>query len=71
MHESTGYDMAGEEGRIEATHRVLLKLGRKLLGPPDPSVELALTSIQDVERLERMAEAILTVKSWQDLLSTP
>lgn len=71
MHESTAYDAAVEEGRIEATHCVLLKQGRKLLGPPDPSVESGLTSIQDVERLERMTEAILTVKSWDELLSTP
>jgi hypothetical protein len=69
MHESTAYDEAVEEGRIEATHHVLLKLGGKLLGPPDPSVESALTSIQDVERLDRMTEAILTVKSWEELLS--
>ncbi|HQU44906.1 MAG TPA: hypothetical protein PK867_18975, partial [Pirellulales bacterium] len=71
MHESTAYDEAVEEGRIEASQRFLLKLGRKLLGPPDSSVESALTSIQDVERLERMVEAILTVKSWDELLSTP
>jgi hypothetical protein len=49
---------------------VLLKQGRRLLGPPEPSVEAELTSIQDVERLDRMTEAILTVKSWEELLST-
>lgn len=70
MHESTAYDMAVEEGCVKTSHRVLLKQGRRLLGLPQPSVEAALTSIQDVERLERMAEAILTVKSWEELLST-
>jgi hypothetical protein len=71
MHESTAYDMAVEEGEIRNSHRVLLRLGRKLWGTPDPSVESALKAIQDVERLERMAEAILTVKNWQELLATP
>ncbi len=71
MHESTAYDMAVEEGLIKASHRFLLRQGRKLLGPPELSIESALTSIQDVERLERMGEAILTVKSWEELLSTP
>jgi hypothetical protein len=71
MHESTAYDMAVDEGRIDTSHRVLLRLGRKLLGPPDPAAESALRSIQDVERLERMTEAILTAKSWQELLSAP
>jgi len=71
MHESTAYDMAVEEGQIQGQIRTLLRQGRKLLGSPDPAMESALTSIQDVERLERMAEAILRVKSWQQLLSTP
>jgi hypothetical protein len=71
MHESTAYDMAVEEGEVRHCHRVLLQLGRKLLGSPDPSIESALTSIQDVERLDRMIGAILAVKSWQELLSTP
>jgi hypothetical protein len=70
MHESTAYDMAVEEGQIRTSHRLLLRLGRRLLGPPDPATESALTSIQVVERLERMTDAILTVKSWQELLST-
>ena len=71
MHESTAYDMAVEEGEIRNSHRVLLRQGRKLWGSPDATVESALKSIQDVARLERMAEAILTVKSWEELLSTP
>lgn len=71
MHESTAYDMAVEEGEIRNSHRVLLRLGRKLLGAPDASIETALRSIQDVERLERMTEAILTATSWQQLLATP
>ena len=71
MHESTAYDEAVEEGCVKTSHRFLLKQGRKLLGSTDSSIESALTSIQDVERLERMGEAILTVKSWEELLSTP
>jgi hypothetical protein len=71
MHESTAYDEALEEGEIRHGHRVLLHLGRKLLGTPDPSIESTLNSVQDVEQLDRMTEAILSVKSWQQLLSTP
>ena len=51
MHESTAYDQAMEEGEIRLSHRVLLRQGRKLLGPPDSITEAALKSIQDVERL--------------------
>ncbi len=79
MHESTAFDMAVEEGlakglvkgRIEGEIRLLLKQGRKRFGPPDAKIDAELTAIQDLDRLERMAEAVLTVASWQELLATP
>ena len=70
MHESTAYDMAVEEGRLEGELRLLVRQARKRFGAADPPTEAALTSIQDLDRLERMAEAVLTVNSWQELLST-
>ena len=71
MHESTAYDMILDEGRIEGEIRLLLRQGRKRFGPPDPPTESALTATKDLERLERMGEAVLTVNSWQELLATP
>jgi predicted transposase YdaD len=83
MHESTAYDMILDEGRaegrvegriegrLEGEIRLLLRQGRKRFGPPDPATEATLSSIQDVERLERMGEALLSVDSWQALLATP
>jgi len=75
MHESTAYDVILDEGRLEgeirASHRMLLRQGRKRFGPSDAATESALTSIQDLDRLERMADAVLTVNSWQELLATP
>jgi hypothetical protein len=51
--------------------RLLLRLGRIRFGAPDPATEAALTATKDLERLERMGEAILTAQSWQELLATP
>src|SRR5438067_877581 len=76
MHESTAYDLILEEGRVEGLregelrtyHRLLLRLGRKRFGPADAATESALTSIQDLDRLERMAEAVLSATSWQEWL---
>ncbi len=74
MHESTAYDMILDEGeirgKIRQSHFLLLKQGKKRFGPPDSPTEAALTAIQDLDRLERMAEAVLTVSSWQELLAT-
>ena len=71
MHESTAFDMMIDEGEVRRSHRILLLQGRELIGPTDPATEAALLSIRDSERLERMAKAVLSAKSWAELLSTP
>ncbi|MEI7688036.1 MAG: hypothetical protein WCL32_23765 [Planctomycetota bacterium] len=71
MKESTAFDEAVEEGELKRSHRLLLRLGRKRFGNPDGTTEAALTAIIDLDRLERLADAILTASSWQELLATP
>jgi hypothetical protein len=70
MHESTAYDVILDEGRVLECQRLLLMQSRKQFGDPDVETESALAGIQDLERLERMAEAVLSVNSWQELLGT-
>lgn len=69
--ESTAYDEAIEEGELRGSHAVLLRMGRKQFGVPDEATEVGLKSIRDLERLERLADAIFTAKSWPELLATP
>ena len=69
MHQSNAFDSAVDEGKLWASHRFLLKLGRQRFGDPDPKTETALTAIEDIDRLERMMDVILNVKSWKALLS--
>lgn len=71
MTESTAYDEAVEEGELKNSHKLLLRIGRKQFGEADAASEAELKSIRDLERLERLADAILTAKSWQELLATP
>jgi predicted transposase YdaD len=83
MRESTAYQTILEEGRAEGlsqgeakgrteeARKLLLKLGRKRLGEPDATVEAAVKAIQDLDRLELLAERVMEVKNWQDLLATP
>ena len=58
-----------QEGRVEESHRVLLRLGTRKFGPPAPATEAALRAIRDLDHLERLAEAVLSVSSWQELLA--
>lgn len=70
MTEMTAYDEALEEAAI-ACHRLLFRLERKRFGDPDAATETELKSIRDLDRLERLADAILSAKSWSELLATP
>ncbi len=72
MRESSTYQAILNQGRVEEARNILLRLGRlRRFGEPDPTELAALTAISDTERLEAMADRILTAASWQDLLATP
>jgi predicted transposase YdaD len=79
MRDSTTYQAILNEGRAEGeikgrakeAQRLLLRLGRKRLGDPDATVEAAVRTIADVERLELLIDRIDEVANWQDLFQTP
>jgi hypothetical protein len=66
-----GLEQGREQGLIQGQRRQLLSIGRKLLDEPNDATIAALQAINDADRLERMALAILTATSWQELLGTP
>ncbi len=70
MQESTAFDEAVDEGRIDGQITLLRRLGRNRFGLPDPAAESRLMAIKDLERLERLADAIFTAKNWEELLAT-
>ena len=87
MHESTAFDYYVEEGLkkgleqgleqgreqgfVRGQQRQLLAVGRKLIAVPDEAIIAAVHAIKDPDRLERLALAVLTATSWQELLATP
>jgi len=71
MHESDTYLYILDEGRIDQTKKLILRLGQKSLGAPGESVAATLAGITDLERLERMADQLRDVRSWEDLLAVP
>ena len=71
QEEYTAYDEILDEGRIDGISSLLLRQDRKRFGPPDAHAEAELAGIKDLDRLERFADAILTAKSWDELLATP
>ena len=71
MRESSGYQYILDEGRIEEAQKILLRMGRQRFGPASDAVKTTLLGTTDLERLERMADRLLQVSSWQELLETP
>jgi predicted transposase YdaD len=75
MRDSTTYQAILDEGFgkgvTQEARKLLLRLGRKHLGEPGATVEASVQAIDDLERLELLAERLTDVKSWQELLQTP
>jgi hypothetical protein len=71
MQESTAYDEILEEGEIRHGHRVILRQGHARFGQPDAETEGELKAIRDLDRLDRLIDAVPKATSWQELLGTP
>jgi hypothetical protein len=67
MEESTTYRWILSQGE----KKVLLRMGTKKFGPPDTATLATLEKIEDLGRLEQMAERLLDASSWQELLASP
>jgi predicted transposase YdaD len=82
MKESSFYQMILAEGRAEGeakgeakgkvdeARRILLRLGEKRFGPPEPSTLELIEEIAEVERIESMIEGLPGVESWEELLAS-
>ena len=53
----------------EEAKALLLRLGSKRFGVPDASSQAALTAVTSLEALEQLADRLLEVESWQELLA--
>jgi hypothetical protein len=65
------FEKARQEGRLEGARRILVLLGSKCLGPPTEAELNTLSTITDLERLERMLDRLVIPANWRVLLNTP
>lgn len=75
LEESSAFTLFEEKGRkkgrLEGLQEALLRLGSHRFGPPDEATITTVNAIDDLNRLKRMTDAVLTVRSWHKLLATP
>jgi predicted transposase YdaD len=57
------------EGRVVEAQTILLQMGQKRSGPPDPRVQTAIEAIGSREHLERLSLRLLDVSSWDELMA--
>ena len=68
LGEKRGIEMA-EQRALGKLRNILLRLGEKRFGPPDPLTRDIVESIQDSDRLALLSERVSEVQGWKDLLA--
>jgi hypothetical protein len=58
-----------EQGRLTQARSIVLRLGERRFGAPSAETRVAIERIASVERLEALAERVLDVENWQELLT--
>jgi hypothetical protein len=71
IEESSVYQGIFSEGATKKARDILLRQGRKRLGPPDERVRAEIEGLTDLDRLDHLLDRILDVSSWEELLSPP
>jgi predicted transposase YdaD len=70
MRESATYQLILDEGRAEEARKLLLRLGTRRFGTPDHRTQTALEETISTDRLEQLADRLLDVSGWDELLAS-
>jgi hypothetical protein len=64
-----GLQQGEARGRLEEARRFVTRIGERQLGPAPASAQATLAAIDDVDALERLADRLPDVQSWDELLA--
>ena len=60
-----------QSGALAEARKLLLRIGKRQLGPASAQVRSTIEDIDNLEYLESLADKLLSVQSWQELLDLP
>ncbi|HLK58254.1 MAG TPA: DUF4351 domain-containing protein [Chthonomonadaceae bacterium] len=66
-----GQEIGRSVGKAEEARAILLRLGSKRFGTPNPATLSEVERLDEIATLEVLIEQILEVESWEDLLNRP
>ena len=69
LRESSFYQLIHEEGELAAARRMILSIGRRKFGAIPPEIATTLGNITEQAKLEELADRLIDVSSWKDLLA--
>jgi len=71
VHESSAFEIMEDRGRVRGARRLLARQAQERFGIATAEAEIAIREVSDLERLERMAVAILRSADWNEVVATP
>jgi hypothetical protein len=71
MQESATWDEGLDEGMLLQAREPLFRLGVKRFGFPDTATLVILILNGDLDRIDRMTDALFDATSWSDILNIP
>ena len=69
--QAEGRAVGQAEGELREARRSLLRLGRKKFGEPPVEVTATIEGMTALPHLEKLADRLFDVSSWDELLATP
>jgi predicted transposase YdaD len=66
-----GLEEGQKKGRANEARTIVRRLGTRRFGKPSTEYVSRLKAINDIKRLEALADRILDATSWADLFETP
>ncbi|MFO0951364.1 MAG: DUF4351 domain-containing protein [Isosphaeraceae bacterium] len=69
MRESVTYQRVLNEGRAEEGRKIILRQATRRFGPPSEPTRARLEAVSDLDRLEALADRVLTAVDWDDLFA--
>ena len=68
MRDNVAYQMILEEGAVDRAHHMISLLATTKFGEPTERQSAKLSTIEDLDRLDRLAVRVLKVATWDALL---
>lgn len=69
--EARGESRGEARGRVAEAKKILIRQGTRKFGPPDEATRERIAALDDLDRLDDLADRVLDAATWDELLGSP